>query len=85
MAIQNFFKKNPGWGIPAEKKLVLFTGHIEDNVKIFRFVDVRWKKTNMFFTDQIEDNQPNIFFRGYWNSFFLSFWGSICILSIRGC
>ena len=34
-----FLQKEPRLGHSSRKKHVLFTGHIEDNVKIFRFVD----------------------------------------------
>ena len=80
MAIQNFFKKNPGWAFQP-KKNVLFTGHIEDNVKIFRFVDAHGKKHSNF-TDQIEDNELNMLFRGYGTWFFL-FFGAPAVYSIK--
>ena len=43
-----------GSWLQTGKKPVLFTNHIEDNVKIFRFVDAHSKKHSNF-TDQIED------------------------------
>jgi hypothetical protein len=64
-----------------QKTCTFYRPNRGDNVNIFWIGDALKKQCN--FTDQIEDNQPTIWFQHQGTWFFLWYWDLNCILSRR--